>query len=185
MKKAVILHGTDAGPEANWFPWLKAKLEAAGYQVWVPVLPENHTPNRDKYNDFLFGNGWDFEGNIVVGHSSGAVEVLNLLMDRRCPKIKMGLMVSAWAGGVPKDWPEPRQFAHLFPRWGFKWRRIRAHAQRLAFVHGSNDPYCPVEQAMTLSAKLKASLMIVPGGHHLGSGFTELPQLWPIIEPSL
>lgn len=103
MKRAVILHGTDAAPEQNWFPWLKQKLETEGYEVWAPLLPGNHTPNREVYNDFLLGQeqGWDFTDNIVVGHSSGAVAVLNLLMDPRCPKVKLGVMVGAWAGGTP------------------------------------------------------------------------------------
>lgn len=94
-KRAVILHGTDASPDANWFPWLKEKLEAEGYEVWVPELPGNHTPNREVYNDFLFGSDWDLTDNIVVGHSSGAVSVLNLLMDERCPKVKLAVVVSA------------------------------------------------------------------------------------------
>lgn len=27
LKRAVILHGTDANPAANWFPWLRERLE--------------------------------------------------------------------------------------------------------------------------------------------------------------
>ncbi len=184
MKKAVILHSTDSSPDGNWFPWLKAKLEAEGYKVWVPLLPDNHTPDRDKYGDFLFGQGWDFTDNIVVGHSSGAVEILNMLMDKRCPKIKLGVLVSAWMHGVPPGM-EPEQFANLFPRYGFKFHRIRANAANLVFLHGGDDPYCPVEQAVTLATKLKAPIQLVPNGHHLGNKFTELPQVWQILEPYL
>ncbi len=185
MKKAVILHGTDGSPELIWIPWLKAKLEAAGYEVWTPQLPDCDKPNRDTYADFLFGSGWDFTNNIVVGHSSGAVEVLNLLMDKHMPHIRLGVMVGAWMGGLPNGYDDPEVFAHLFPRHGFKFRHIRAQADQLAFLHGSDDPYCPVEQAVTLAAKLTAPLLIVPGGGHLGKQFPELPQLWKIIEPAL
>jgi len=185
-KRAVLLHGTDGKPDSNWFPWLKAKLEAAGYQVWAPLLPANDKPNRDTYNDFLLGSGWDFTDNIVVGHSSGAVSILNLLMDKRCPPIRLGVMLGAWAGGIPNGYPpDTDKFAHLFPRHGFKFRRIRAKAGRLAFLHGSDDPHCPVEQAVTLATKLQAPIMIIPGGHHLGAKFTELPQVWQVLEPNL
>lgn len=185
MKRAVILHGTDGKPESNWFPWLNAKLEEQGYEVWVPQLPDCDKPNRDTYADFLFSSGWDFTDNIVVGHSSGAVEVLNLLMDTRLPHIRMGVMVSAWAGGLPKGFDDPATFAHLFPRHGFKYRRMREKADKLAFLHGSDDPYCPVEQAVTLATKLKAPLMLIPNGQHLGANLPEFPQLWQVIAPEL
>lgn len=184
MKKAVILHGTGGRPDSNWFPWLKAKLEDQGYEVWVPQLPDCDKPDRDTYANFLFESGWDFTDNIVIGHSSGAVEVLNLLMDKRMPHIHMGVMVSAWQYGVP-DGYDPEVFAHLFPRQGFKFRRMRGKADRLAFLHGSEDPYCPVEQAVTLATKLKAPIMLVPKGKHLGAEMTEFPQLWNILQPEL
>jgi predicted alpha/beta hydrolase family esterase len=95
-------------------------------------------------------------------------------------------MVGAWMSGMPKNFPaEPEVFAHLFPRHGFKFRRIRSNADHLAFLHGSDDPYCPIEQAVTLATKLKAPMMIVPDGGHLGARYTELPQVWSIVEPYL
>ena len=184
MKRAVILHGTDANPETNWFPWLKQKFEAAGYEVWAPLLPENHTPNRQTYNDFLFGSGWDFTDNIVVGHSSGAVSVLNMLMDERCPHIRMGVMVSAWEHGTPATM-EDHQFAHLFPPEGFDYAKIRSNADELAFLHGDNDRYCPLEQAEHMAEKLGATLTTLPHGGHIGNAFPELPQVWKIMEETI
>lgn len=181
-KRAVILHGTDGNPESNWFPWLKEKLEAEGYAVWAPLLPENHTPSRQVYNDFLFGQGWDFTDNIVVGHSSGAVEVLNLLMDARCPKVKMGVMLGVWSGGLPDGFEDGGgQFDNLFPPEGFDFEYIKSKAKSFALLHGDDDPYCPLEQAEYIAAQLDAPITVVPKGHHLGSNYTKLPVLWEII----
>ena len=58
MKKAVLLHGTDGSPNDHWFPWLKKVLEENEYEVFAPTLPENHTPNRDVYEEFLKKSGW-------------------------------------------------------------------------------------------------------------------------------
>lgn len=183
MTRAVILHGTDATPNESWRPWMKKKLEVEGYEVWIPALPENHTPNREVYGDFLFGQGWDFTDNLVIGHSSGAVEVLNLLMDERCPKVKMGVMVGAWAGGLPNSYEEGNpQFINLFPKEGFDFERIKSKADKLAFFHGDNDPYCPLEQAQYLAKNLDASLTVIPNGGHLGSALTEFPELWDVIK---
>ena len=184
MKRAVILHGTDGTPESNWFPWLKQKLEEQGYAVWVPLLPDNHTPNRQTYNDFLLSGDWDFTDNIVVGHSSGAVEILNLLMDERCPHVKLGVMVSAWDHGVPTDM-DYEQFVNLFPEGGFDFATIKQKADKLQFIHSADDPYCPLEQAKYLAENLDAPLTIMQSAGHIGSNFTELPELWNIIEPML
>lgn len=188
MRRAVLLHGTDGAPDNNWFPWLKGKFEAEGYQVWTPQLWDAHTPNREKWDHQILG-GRDLSDTIVVGHSSGAVEVLNLLMNPRCPHIRLGVMVGAWAGGspVPGDgivW-DPGQFDGLFPPDGFDFAAIGANADKLAFLHGDDDPYCPLEQAQQLAKELGAPLTIKHEGHHLGAKFTELPELWEIIKPSL
>jgi len=185
MKRAVILHGTDGGPDLIWIPWLKQQFEAAGYEVWAPLLPENHTPNRERYNDFLFGGEWDFTDNIVVGHSSGAVSVLNVLMDERCPKIKLGVLVSAWAHGEPVGEWDPGQFDTLFPAEGFNFEHIRKNAEQLVLLHSADDPYCPLEQAKYLATELAAQLIILPHAGHIGHQFPKLHELWEIIRPTL
>jgi predicted alpha/beta hydrolase family esterase len=193
MKRAVILHGTDGSPDSNWFPWLKQTLEAHGYKVWVPELPHNHTPNRQVYNDFLFGSDWDFTDNVIIGHSSGAVEVMNLLMDERCPHIRLGVMAGAWASsdvelteaqrrayeqaGLNKE-----QFEGLFPPEGFDFDIIKSKADELVFLHGDDDPYCPLSQAKWLAEQTQSEIIIVPGGHHLGARFLELPQLVEMLQ---
>jgi predicted alpha/beta hydrolase family esterase len=30
MKRVIIIHGWEASPESNWFPWLKNELEKKG-----------------------------------------------------------------------------------------------------------------------------------------------------------
>jgi pimeloyl-ACP methyl ester carboxylesterase len=133
----------------------------------------------------LLDSEWDFTDNIVVGHSSGAVEVLNLLMDERCPRIKLGVMVSAWPGGIPNGYDDGSVFADLFPPEGFNCDLITSKADSLAFLHGSDDPYCPLELTKPLAEKLGVPLTVIPNGKHLGSNYSELPELWHVIEPSL
>ena len=149
------------------------------------MLPENHTPNREVYADFLLGSGWDFTDNIVVGHSSGAVEVLNILDDARFPKLKLAVCVGAWAGEKPNGYDTNEQFEHLFPAEGFDFRAMKQKANRIEFMHGSDDPYCPLERAQYLAGELGANMTIVPNGGHLGKAFPELPELWQLIEPVL
>jgi len=181
MRKAVILHGTDANPEANWFPWLKQKLESEGYDVWVPELPGNHAPDREVYGDFLFDSDWDFRDNIVIGHSSGAVEVLNMLMDDRCPQVKLAVCVSAWDHGTPAGM-DVFQFENLFPKDGFDFEKIVDKSGTIEFFHGDDDPYCPIDQARYLAKNTGAGLTIIPSGKHLGENFVESHELWHVIQ---
>jgi len=181
MKRAVILHGTNASPEKNWFPWLKKILEQNNYQVWIPELPHNDTPNRHTYNDFLLSSGWDFTDNLVIGHSSGAVSVLNLISDERCPKIKTAVMVGVWTDNAGTHL-DPQRFKDLFPENGFDINLLKSKTQNILFVHGELDPTCPIEQAKNLAISTSSDIVIVPGGNHLAGDYPELPQLTLALE---
>jgi predicted alpha/beta hydrolase family esterase len=184
MKPALILHGTDGSPELIWIPWLRKQLEAAGYEVYAPMLPDNHYPNRETYGKFLLEDSdFDLTEAILVGHSSGAVEVLNLLDDPRTPHIKLAVTVGAWAGGKPNGYDTNEQFENLFPPNGFNFAAMKQKADRIAFLHGDNDPYCPLEQAQFLAEQLNAEITVVPNGGHLGKAYAELPELWAILKP--
>jgi pimeloyl-ACP methyl ester carboxylesterase len=50
-------------------------------------------------------------------------------------------------------------------------------------LHGDDDPYCPLEQTRWLAAQLDAEMHVVPGGHHLGAKYAELPEIWDLIKP--
>lgn len=84
--------------------------------------------------------------------------------------------------GYEKD---SAQFDNLFPPEGFDFARIKSKAERIAFLHSDDDPYCPLEQAKYLAEQLDAPLTVAHEGKHLGSNFTELPQVWEIIKEDL
>jgi hypothetical protein len=183
MKKAVLLHGTDGSPKSAWLPDVQAALETRGYEVFAPLLPNNHTPNYAVYNDFLFASGWDFKDNLVIGHSSGAVSVLNLLMDSRCPVVATAVPVGVWAHMDDTEL-DRTQFKDTFPPQGFDFAAINAKAQAIIFVHGDNDPYCPLGQAQWLAQQLDREIVIIPGAGHLNrdAGYGTFPGLIKILE---
>lgn len=184
MPKAVLLHGTDGSPDANWLPWLKAELEKRGFEVWSPHLPESHTPNRERYEKFLRESGWDFSGNLLIGHSSGATAALNLLMCDWFPKVEKVILVGTFLNerllpGV--DWYEPAQFSGLFPKEGFDVEKIRQKSDKFYFIHGDNDGYCALEDAQEFAKRLGGEMVVVKNGRHLSSQRTELPEALPLI----
>ncbi len=179
MKNALILHGTNATSEDNWFPWLQQQLEERGWKVWVPDLPNADKPSMKRYNKFILSNeGWVFDQNsVIIGHSSGAVEILGLL--QALPKetvIDTCIFVGVFKGDL--GW-EPLQ-----ELWDVdvRYEEIRRKAKQFVFLHSNDDPYCPLDHAKDLSNKLGGELIIKEGAQHFsidpgGPQFKRLPSV--------
>ena len=185
MKRAVILHGTSGNPSINWLPWVRAQLEDEGYEVWVPQLPDADYPNRFTYDEFLKSADWDFTDNLLIGHSSGATTILNLMSTDWFPHIKTAVLVGAFLNeNLTKktDWYEQGQFDNLFPSEGFDAERLSTKADRFYFLHGDNDPYCELEPAQQLSDKVNGTLVVIPGGKHLSSNRKEIPEIIDVLK---
>jgi uncharacterized protein len=181
MKKAVLLHGTDGSPGDHWFPWLKNELEKSGYEVFAPTLPENHTPNRGLYEEFLKNSGWDFRDNLLIGHSSGTTTILNLLMADWFPKVKGSVMVGTFLNEKltkTADWYEAGQFDNLFVQ-DFDTEKIKSKCPEFIFVHGDNDHACAYDDAQAFCEQLRGDFVTIPNGAHLSgsSGITEIPEI--------
>lgn len=182
MKNALILHGTDGLPEHNWFQWLQGKLEERDFKTWVPALPGANQPDPKVYNEFLLGSDWDFNSeSILIGHSSGAVEILSLL--QHLPEgiiIDKAILVGAFRDNLESD-----QLSNLFDE-EFDFEKIKQRAKKIIFVHSDNDPYCPLQHVEYLSRELEAQLIIHPGEAHFststaGEKYREFPLLLELI----
>lgn len=178
--KVVILHATGAGPTSHWYPWLKTELEKLGHEVWIPDLPGSDTPQIDKYTEFLLGSGWDFKDNLLVGHSSGSVEIMGLL--QALPndvKIDSGVLVGTFRGDL--GWKELHGVDVPFD-----YRKIKEKADKFIVVHSEDDPYCPLDDAKWVADELDASLKIFHGMGHfstkLDPRFDKFPELLEILK---
>lgn len=180
MKRAVVLHGTNSHPTHNWQPWIKRELEAAGYEVFAPVLPDNDVPNRHTYDAFLQESGWDFTDNLLIGHSSGATTVLNLLSSDWLPHVKSIVLVGTFLNENllhGADWYNEEIFKNLFPVGGFDTDKIKQRVDHTYFIHGDRDPLCNFDDARTFCKKLGGIFVPVEGAGHFSSPTTELPQI--------
>lgn len=162
MKNVLILHGTDAQPEHNWFPSLKQLLEEREYETWVPQLPNAHRPNSDIYNQFILESNWKFnEDSLIIGHSSGAVATLALLEalpENVC--IETAVLVGVFRGSLGRD-----SLADLRTE-PFDLDKVRRTAKEIIILHSDNDPFCPLEDAEYYAQELGAKLIVIPGAQH-------------------
>lgn len=178
MKKALILHGTSATPAHNWFLWLQCELEKAGYSVWLPQLPNSEKPTAKTYNKFLLSNP-DFmydDETILIGHSSGAVEILSLLDNfSKEQHIKAAFLVSAF-----KDWLSWESLEDLFID-DFDFNHIKQKSDKFVFIHSDNDPYCPLSHAKFLSEQVEGELIVDKGQQHFNTEFSNDYNQFPLL----
>lgn len=183
MKRALILHGTNGTPHDHWLPWLRGELEAGGYEVVAPQLPGCDAPNRHTYSAYIRDLGIDFSDSLLVGHSSGATALLNLLSEDWFPSVRGTALVGVFLNEKlteSADWYEAGQFDGLFPEAGVDPELLRRKSGQLICIHGDDDPYCDYGDTQRFAASVGAQLITIRGGKHLSSssgGITELPQL--------
>lgn len=162
MKRAVVLHGYKGSPYINWYPWLAWKLRRRGYNTWSPWLPMASQPNGMVWTQKLLSRkGWDFNGSLIIGHSAGSVEILNLLS--KLPKEqKAGTVVLVSALRLKPSWPALKK---LIPE-PFDFELIKKNAKRFILVHAVDDPTVPVSDAQYYANKLGGELIVLPSGGH-------------------
>lgn len=183
MSKFLILHGTAASPDSNWFMWLKGVLIGKGHNVWLPQLPNSEKPNTATYNKFLLSNKQFTidEDTTLIGHSSGAVEILSLVQNLPAgTKVKAAVLVSAFKDDL--GW-ESLDELFLEP---FDFDKIKANCDNFTYVHSDDDPHVPLEQAKYLADETDGELIVFPGQGHfntdLGPRYKRFPELLEFIE---
>lgn len=182
MKNVLILHGTGNNSQDNWFPWLKKELEEKGYKVWVPDLPNSDKPNYERYNKFIFSK-WSFDNeSLLIGHSSGAVEILRIL--GALPEnivVKKTILVAGFKDNLNYE-PVFEMFEEPF-----NWEKIKNRCKEFIFIHSDNDPYVSLEHGEFLKEKLGGKLVILKGQKHfsvstLGEKYRKFPELLKYLE---
>jgi predicted alpha/beta hydrolase family esterase len=180
MKNAIILHGTGDMPDMFWFPYVKKSLEANGYQVWLPQLPNAECPNLKEWLPFILDNGSFTDETIIIGHSAGAQVILSLL-EKIDVKIKQAILVSGYA--TPLRYNSDSKEAGEY-----EWDLIKTKAKQFVFINSDNDPWhCTDIQGRIMLDHLGGVQVIPRGEGHMGSQthsqpYKEFPLLVRLID---
>jgi len=196
----VIFHGSFGSADSNWIPWLKTRLEELGHKVITPQFPiedydamtaagesfvcKNQTPkNWLKYFKTEVLPQLDLKQPVIfVGHSSAPVFILHIL-DKFDIKLKQAVFVCPFLQLGPDLWQYDKVNS-LFYKDDFDFKKLRGKIGSSVVLYSDNDPYVPEQTAKDFASALGAKLITVPKGGHLNAefGFTELPQLWEVLE---
>ena len=186
MNNIFIFHGTEGYPEENWFPWLKEKLEAMGYKVFVPqfpsppVVPAKVSEWFDVLKDY---EQYINENTIFIGHSLGGVFTLRIL-EKLKQSVKAALFIGTPIGVRPiLNYDRDSSFSGF----SFDWTVIRANAKNFAVFQSDDDPYVSLDNGRELSQKLGIDLSFIPNAGHFNkkAGYLKFEELLEKIKPLL
>jgi uncharacterized protein len=177
--RALIAHCWTGTPDAGWYPVLSRHLQALGFAVSVPRLPDSDDPDPVAWHHALRNAVGDAPSDLLfIGHSLGALAALHCLADTSGHAAAL-VLVAPPAGH--SDLAVVRRFAVDADTL----RRAAAKAARIAVVVSDADPYLlPTPRAVAERfIALGAELVMTPGKGHLSptSGFTPLPEIEPVI----
>ena len=181
MEKAFIFHGTGASKDDHWFPWLEEKLEDKRIEVCRPEFPTPEDQELEKWLNVLDQQEMQIDQDtVLIGHSLGAVFILNIL-NRRDLNIEAAYLVSAWTGLLPDE--QFNEWNSTFQDQDFDFEKISNSIGKIHQFHSKDDPYVPVEMAEELSENLDSTLHLKKDSGHFNtnSGYIEFPELWNLI----
>ena len=183
MKKRIyIAHGWDGYPEEGWFPWLKKELEAKGFDIYVPQLPEAGSPRIHNWVPKLAEVvGTADENTYFVGHSMGCQTIVRYL--ESLPEgVKIGgaIFVAGFFKRLTglEDDPDVQETDKHWLGTPLDLVKVKSHLPKSVAIFSDNDPYVPLDNQDDFRDKLGSEIIIEhKKGHFSGGsdGVTELP----------
>ncbi|MDE1825531.1 MAG: alpha/beta hydrolase [Candidatus Micrarchaeota archaeon] len=168
-KRIVIIHGWMGSPSGEFLPWLKKRLEAKGYEVLVPKMPNTNHPKIDEWVAKLSKTIEVPDGNtFLVGHSIGGKLIpYYLLKLKEGQMIGGALIVASWINVRTGSFKNARR-ARMMAQWlemPVGWKKMLLHTTNFRALYSDNDPWIPISAAATLKKMLGAKVVVVHQGH--------------------
>src|SRR3989338_4750540 len=173
MKRAFLIHGWEGYPEEGWRPWLKEKLEAKGFKVFVPAMPDTNHPKKDAWVGYLAQiAGKPDEDCYFVGHSLGCITILRHIENlKENQKVGGAVLVAGFTSNLGYE-----ELVSFFIK-PINWEKIKSHCSKFVAIHSDNDPYVSPHYSDFFKEKLNAQVIVEHDKKHFsgGDGIMELP----------
>jgi uncharacterized protein len=170
MKRAVIVHCWGGEPDYAWYPWVAKHLEADGFMVDVPAMPDPEEPQLSRWLSHLKKViGRPDEDLVLIGHSLGCATILRYLESLpKNTKVGKVILVAAFTDQIGH-----REFDSFFEK-SFDFEKIRSKSIEGFFVFQSNDdPYVTEQYGIRLEEELGAELFIKNAAGHMSGPLDE------------
>jgi uncharacterized protein len=174
-KRVIVVHGWQGTPESHWKPWLKRKLEEAGFEVVTPQMPNPIFPALSEWTEFLREVVGPVDKNtFFVGHSLGSLAIVRFLAE-----LKEGVAGgSVLVAGFLADIGEPD--LESFYSTPAQIERAKDHCLKFVTIFSDNDKDVPMDKGLVLQKVLDAELVVEHNKGHFcqDDGVIELPSVF-------
>jgi len=155
MPKAVIVHCWEGNPNHCWYPQTRKELEAAGFEVSVPAMPDTEHPALGAWLPTLAATvGSPGEDTHLVGHSIGCATIMRYIEAFK-PGERVGTVVLVAGFTHNLGYGELDSFFET----PLDFKKIRSGANRFVLIHSDDDPYVPMSEGERLKKELGATLV--------------------------
>jgi len=175
----VILHGFTGYADKNFLPWLKKSLEAKGYKVQTPQMPNTDNPKEDEQVGYVLKNCAFDKNTVLIGHSLGGAVAMKVV-EKLDVKIKELLLVGPAV--EPKFSSKQRIFWDNFD-FTYDYKKISQGADKVSIMsdnaeadrekyleHLSKELNCPLHKVNAVKRHFVAEVE---------------PSILEILQPSL
>ncbi len=181
-KRVVIVHGRKSNPEDCWFPWLRRELEARGFEVVVPALPQADHPMREVWVPaILEAVGKIDEHTLFVGHSIGCQAILRIIEELpEGQTIAGAVFVGGFfdhVTGLRDGIPVKKYYISWFGE-SLNIDAVRARMKKSVAIFSDNDPFIPLDNKEGYREKVGSEIVVLHNMGHFNKthdGITELP----------
>ena len=176
MRRLCIIPRWGGGPDHDFYPWLRASLQAEQPPVFSPILsphmPSPGTPTiaawveriAEVLNDPPTEQADRLAHTVLMGHSVGCQAVLRYLASLP-PQVELAaaIYVAGWFS-VDRPWDSILPWMHTPLDFAAARQRARRHIVLLS----DNDPFTADHQATAtlFQERLGATVVLAPGRRH-------------------
>ncbi len=176
-----MIHGWDGYPENNWFPWLKKELEARGFVVTAPAMPEPAAPHIDKWIPAIaVAVGVADKDTYFVGHSMGCQAIAQYLQTLPLSEMVGGaVFVAGFFRRLTnlENNPEVRRIADEWLGALIDFSKIKSHILGSVAIFSDDDRYVPLENQDDFRDRFDSEIVIENNKGHFDDsrGIKTLP----------
>lgn len=182
MKRAFIVHGWGGTPDEGWLPWLKDELEADGFKVSVPTMPDTDKPVIEAWVSHLAKEVGTVDSNtFFVGHSIGCQAIMRFV--ERLPMDQQiaggAVFVAPWFTLMGLEDEEDKKIAEPWLSTHIEDTNVQEHLPRMTCFFSDDDYYVPDENEGMFKDRMLADTFMLHGKKHFTEedGVMEVPEV--------